>query len=148
MDIVDWFEKKGPATRKDYASASPERGERACNSEVDRAFNDKKLLRVVVDKGEGRGPEWLYYTNEESLIRQGTNLNIYVPLRKLNDFKKEIVIQVIKRLISEGCYEGRLELISRRAGYSPNEIENEAYAVAQGLEFKITEHPTRDYIGL
>ncbi len=134
-NVVEWFAQNGPATAKEYAREFANvRNEQACKSEIHTAWTRHQLSRVVTI--EKQKPVWFYYTNEEQLYLPSSK-EIYVPLRRLDEMKRAVVIHAIQQLISHKGRRGTIDMVAKIAGYSTHEIENEVYAVAPSLKFQI-----------
>ena len=145
MEVANWIKIHGPVTEHDYARGNIEKGDRAAKSALARAHVKHLIQRIVTIDEKGR-PVWLYYVDEEQISSE-RNRQLYVPLRRLDEFKKEIVTREIKQLEKEGVVQATISTIARRAGLPPSQIESEVYAVADILGFILVDKEVRP-IGL
>jgi predicted transcriptional regulator len=145
MEVANWIKTHSPVTESEYAEGNPQKDGRAAKSALARAHRKYLIQRIVTIEEKGR-PVWLYYADEEQISTE-RNRQIYVPLRRLDEFKREIVAKEIKQLQKEGVYQVSIATIARRAGFPPSQIENEVYALIDKLGSILVEKEVRP-IGL
>ncbi len=130
LETAEWVKKYGPVTEHGYSKVGSK-------SRLARTFEKHLIERIVTI--ENAGPVWLYYYDDEQIVRARTGKNLYVPLSRIDEFKKIVVTRAIKQLQKEAIYQATLLAVARRARYAPREIENEVFAVAEDLEFIIVD---------
>ncbi|HXQ91414.1 MAG TPA: hypothetical protein VN739_00300 [Nitrososphaerales archaeon] len=131
IEVVDWIKFHGPVTESEFTEENPGKGEKAAKSALVRAHKKHLLQRIVTIQKKGR-PVWLYYADEEQVSIEKTR-QIFVPLRRLDEFKIGIVTKEIKQLLKEGICLATMTTIARRAGFPPSQIESEVFALAEEL---------------
>lgn len=136
----------GPLTQSEYLERvrTLKRDGTSDATPLIRAYKRGRILRVVtIERGR---PVWLYYIpgQEEKLWR--INKEVYVPLRELDEYKKERIRKALSKFKCEKRDWITVEMVANEIGMHPSEIEREVYAVAkeEGMPV-LTEEQASEY---
>jgi hypothetical protein len=126
--VLVWIRQNGPSTEAEIVYGMKPRSINATRSEIYRVHRNHQLYRIVAI--EKRGPVWLYFMPEEERALIEMKREVWVPLRRLEEYKMTLIHELLKEQKRKWI---TLNMVANRAGYPPSEIERETYRVAKEL---------------
>lgn len=132
-NAVELIKGCGPLTESEVVKGrSKGISTNAAKSDLQRAYKRRQLSRVITV--ENNRPVWLYFTPEQETSLNEIKRVVWVPLNELEEYKTTIIREAFNKNKRKWV---TLNMVAKRTGFPPGEIERETYYVARALGIDI-----------